>query len=509
MGLGLLILSCGTNAGWHIVKTLREKFSGHFRIIGTDTNNEQLVPCARMLDAFYKVPHSMEMNFINIIESILKKERPAYILPSFDFDQQLFYNGSEILGRYGVSSLSTPKETLKMYEDKAQMYEAMIAGDLPVPMCYTRETIVDDSCYFIKPIHGYGSTSASMINGEKIQSLASLENYVIQEVCLQPEITMECFTYQGRFSSICRERLQTKAGVCTKARVFKSPKLEAIGKRFAELFKTPMFFNLQFMQTKTGRPVITDVNLRLAGGMGLSCAAGWDEVSAIAKVMLAHPINDVMATLPEFVPEQYVVRVYDDVQTKVETKKVAFDLDGTLLDSRLRHRVVLDDVLRTLNIVLDTSELVKSKRNGGNNVDYLVSHGISQEMAKVIQAMWIEHIEDDKYLDGDILYNESREVLLGYAGWHRILVTARRNKEGLFRTLRRLGLDQLFDEVYVVIPDCNVARRKAEVLAREKVLIFHGDTRSDFLASQAADVRFKFHENGFHSSRYCTQGVTS
>lgn len=495
----LFILSCGTNAGWHMVKTLRDKFSGEFRIVGTDTNDEQLVPCASMLDGYYKVPLTSDDDFVRTIELILDKERPEYILPSFDFDQQIFFNGSDILTRYEVRSLSTPRETLLMYVDKRRMYESMAAKGLPVPKCFSWEELVGDVQYVVKPVNGTGSVGVAVMNGAEIRKSVSCDGFLVQEKCARPEITMECFMYQGRFSSVCRERIQTKAGVCTKARVFKSPRLEAIGKQFAELFETPMFFNLQFMQSGAGEFVITDVNLRLAGGMGLSYAAGWDEVSAIAKVMLGRPVDDVMSTLLEFVPEQYVVRVYEDIQTKVEPKTVAFDFDGTLLDSRARHRLVMDDVLGEFNVEIDTSGLVAFKRCGGNNVDFLVSKGVSADVAKKIQQDWISKIEDFKYLAADVLYEDAEDLISRFAGWRKVLVTARNNEEGVARTLERLGIEKLFDTVHVVKPGSMCSLDKAQILKQEKALLFYGDTNSDYMASVAADVPFCYRECGFHS----------
>ena len=498
MKKSILILSCGTNAGWHMVKTLRGSFDGYFRIIGVDTNEAMLVPCAGMLDSFYTVPPSKSVDFVETIEEILKNEHPDYILPSFDFDQNLFYPESDILRRYSVNSLSTPVETLSMYGNKTRMHNALSLRGLPVPKLYSEGDIIDKELYFVKPIHGVGSVGAAIMIGADIRRLNSLDNIIIQEVCSLPEITMECFTYQGRFSSVCRERLQTKSGVCTKARVFKSPRLEAIGKRFAEMFKTPMFFNLQFMKSKSEGFVITDVNLRLAGGMGLSCAAGWNEASAIAKVLLGRSINDVMETLPEFIPEQYVVRVYDELPTKVLIKTVAFDLDGTLLDSRERHGRVLRAVLKSFNLNVDTSGLVEYKRSGKNNIDFLISNGLNKTTANNIQLDWIRLIESNEFLNCDVLYHDAKELLHKYDGWRRILVTARRNIEGLMQTLDRVGIKELFDIVRVVEPGELASAEKAKILKDEKAIVFYGDTQSDYVAARDADVRFIYRSEGFH-----------
>ena len=67
------------------------------------------------------------------------------------------------------------------------------------------------------------------------------------------------------------------------------------------------------------------------------------------------------------------------------TGVVALDWDGTLCDSRERHKVVLDDILKDRNIRIDTSDLIEFKRSGKNNVAFLMSKGLSEEIAGQIQ----------------------------------------------------------------------------------------------------------------------------
>ena len=54
-------------------------------------------------------------------------------------------------------------------------------------------------------------------------------------------------------------------------------------------------------------------------------------------------------------------------------KLIVFDLDGTLLDSRKRHEIVMADVLKKYKIALDTSTLVTFKSDGKNNIDWLLA----------------------------------------------------------------------------------------------------------------------------------------
>lgn len=494
----LLVLSCGTNAHWHVLKILREKFSSVFTLIGTDSNPHYMVAASSVLDRFYQVPVSKDPDFRSAIESILCRERPDYILPIFDFDQQIFFDGASILEKYGTRSLSTPCETLGVYSNKVNMQNAMLKSGLPVPQMFHIGDVKKNVTYFVKPIRGNGSAGACRRLGQDLNEQDFKEN-IVEEICSGPEVTMECFVYEGRLSSICRERLGVKAGVCTRARVFKSQKLEQIGRRFLAAFKTPAIFNLQFMKNGNGCYVITDVNLRCAGAMGLSYMSGWDAVSALAKSLLDRSSDEIFESLPEIVPEQFVVRVNDDRVTQIESKTVAFDLDGTLLDSRERHKRVLDAVLSKYAVEIDTADLLLFKRSGRNNVDFLVSKGMDESMARIVQRDWIDAIEQEKYLEEDCLYSDAIKLLEKYDDWKRILVTARSNLDGLHETLKRVGLVKYFDEIKVVNPGQGASREKARILMAQKVLIFYGDTRSDYEAAKMADVRFEFREKGFHA----------
>ena len=73
--------------------------------------------------------------------------------------------------------------------------------------------------------------------------------------------------------------------------------------------------------------------------MSLSYAAGWDEVTSLAKVMLGE--ERVVESVNNEVPEQYIVRAYTDIVTKKIQDKIGFDFDGTILDSRRRHEVLM------------------------------------------------------------------------------------------------------------------------------------------------------------------------
>ncbi|MBE6449037.1 MAG: ATP-grasp domain-containing protein [Alphaproteobacteria bacterium] len=496
----LLLLSCGTNACYHCAKTLKEKFQKDFYIVGADINEQYLTPTCNYLDAFYKVPYSTSPDYYETIIKILNAEKVDYILPSFDSDQKLFYPENEDLIKLNVKSFAVSLETLKIYDNKEKMNSFLNSNGFLTPKFFNQDEIENNKDYFVKPKNGVGSIGAKIETGFNIKNLDYANNILIQEICSEPEYTVECFNFNGVVHTITRERIASKAGVCTKTKIFNYPELEKITKDFAKKVKCPHCFNLQFMKNQNDEFVITDVNLRLAGGMSLSAIAGWDEISALAKIMLDKKEEEIFETLPEKIQPQYIVRAYTDIVTKIEKQIVAFDFDGTLLDSRKRHSVLLNDILNEYNIKLDTSDLIEFKRNNKNNVDYLISKGINENLAKEIQTKWIDNIEKEEYLALDVLYPETIELLEKYSNeYDLILITARNNKVGLQKQIDKFDLRKYFKEIYVVNSGKNTIEDKAEVLNKKNVVEFIGDTLSDKKAAEIAKIEFKHFNDGFHS----------
>ena len=496
----LLLLSCGTNACYHCARTLKEKFQKDFHIVGADINEQYLIPTCNYLDAFYKVPYSSSPNYYETIIEICQKEKIDYILPSFDSDQKLFYPENEDLIKLNVKSFAVSLETLKIYDDKEKMNSFLNSNGFLTPKIFNQDEIEDNENYFIKPRNGVGSIGAKIETGFNIKKIENAKDLLIQEICLEPEYTVECFNFNGVIRTITRERIASKAGVCTKTKIFNHIELENIVKDFVNKIDCPHCFNLQFMKNQNGDFVITDVNLRLAGGMSLSAAAGWDEISALAKIMLNKSEDKIFETLPEKIQPQYIVRAYTDIITKIEKPIIAFDFDGTLLDSRKRHQVVLNDILKEYNIGLDTSDLIEFKRNNKNNVDYLISKSINENLAKEIQTKWIDNIEIEEYLELDVLYPETIEILKKYSKDNDlILVTARNNENGLQNQIDKFDLRKYFKEIYVVNSGKNIRESKAEILKKENAIKFFGDTLSDKKSADDAGVEFEHFNEGFHS----------
>lgn len=493
----LLVLSAGTNASYHFSKVITENYQSDYCIVGADINDRHLIPTCVYLDAYYKVPYSNHPDYYAEILKICDLEKIDFIIPSYDADQKLFYPENPDLLARNVTSLSTSRDTLEIYRDKEIMHSFLSRNNFPVPRQYLPSDVRHDAEYFIKPRDGVASRGARKVKGDALPS--NIEDFVIQEICSEPEYTLECFHYKHAFSSVVRERIATRAGVCVKTKIYHDPRLENIAREFAGKVKAPLYFNLQFMKNEAGEPVITDVNLRLAGGMSLSHAAGWDEASAMAEVMKGEDVDKVFSHLKLNAPIQYVIRAYTDIITSRKQGVIAVDLDGTLLDSTPRHQVVMDAVLRDFGLSVDTQQLVPFKAGGNNNIAFLEANGVNSDTARAIQARWIELIEDEQYLALDVLYADAVEFLQKLSGkYDLLLVTARKNHKGTVEQIKALGLGSYFAKIFIV-PD---ARHKAGILAENNASMMIGDTEADWSAAQNAGIDFKMLNRGFRNASF-------
>ena len=139
-------------------------------------------------------------------------------------------------------------------------------------------------------------------------------HWLVQEVCRPPELTVEVYNSEGTLCSLCRERLEVKSGVCTKARVFRDAELTRLAENLARNLQLPVAFCFQVMKNSAGKWVITDVNPRLGAGTALSSVCGWS-LAAAALVNWGELLEDPLVYLGDFAGDRFGVRAFRELRT--------------------------------------------------------------------------------------------------------------------------------------------------------------------------------------------------
>jgi phosphoglycolate phosphatase-like HAD superfamily hydrolase len=188
-------------------------------------------------------------------------------------------------------------------------------------------------------------------------------------------------------------------------------------------------------------------------------------------------------------------------------KTIVFDFDGTLLDSRLRHKIVLSEILTSQylpNESIDLDDFVKYKGEGNTTLNYLVEkYKFALEDAAHIAQIWQNKIEDYQYLQYDVLFFDTIPVLTKLEDRYRmVLLSARQNAQFLYQQLEELEVFNYFDEIKCV-STTNVVNEKYKVLKEEgDIVLSIGDTEVDYNAAKQLSIPFYALNRGFRNKNY-------
>jgi phosphoglycolate phosphatase len=179
----------------------------------------------------------------------------------------------------------------------------------------------------------------------------------------------------------------------------------------------------------------------------------------------------------------------------ISFKTIIFDLDGTLLEGKLRHYHCYSDILRAngfIPVELERYWLMKRQRK--DRYQQLVCSGAEKIYDQFLEE-WIARIELQAYLKFDYLLPNVIEILtkLQQAGKQLILATMRSNEKNLFWQLEELGLKGFFPTIVAVSHQQSSTKAAALVnlidQRRISEYLWIGDTEMDVNAARQLGVK--------------------
>ncbi|ALV57694.1 hypothetical protein TQ36_16265 [Burkholderia cenocepacia] len=160
-----------------------------------------------------------------------------------------------------------------------------------------------------------------MTNFDELDRQADLSDSIVyQQPCTGDEYTIDVLRVGSDVISVTRERLEIKAGVCTKARVFVHPNTDTLARRIAEVFDLQGLFCFQVIgDIASGDLKIIDINPRCGGGTALSVAAGFPllqwHFAALLDLQQASEFKNACVHRLKQGGESIVCRHYEEIVT--------------------------------------------------------------------------------------------------------------------------------------------------------------------------------------------------
>ncbi|MFG6489466.1 ATP-grasp domain-containing protein [Roseateles sp. BYS78W] len=275
----LLITAAGTGVGWAYALTLSQHMPG-VRLITADTNGAAWCSAARLSTLHLQwPPFEAGDAYLAQLNALIDAEGVTHYLPIID--PEIAWAARE-RGRLRVELLGPDDEFAKLALAKDQYAARLATLGVDSPRTLGRSDIEAGTPGFAKLPGSFGGRAAWPIQrAEQLDTLPA--GAFVQEALPGAEYTVDCFPTGDDDIVICsvRERVETKSGVCTKARIAPNPILRDYARKMVQGFSLTTPFCFQAIASSDGqRLAVTDINPRLGAGTLMSAANGTDFFAA-------------------------------------------------------------------------------------------------------------------------------------------------------------------------------------------------------------------------------------
>lgn len=277
--ISVFFIPAGSGMAVSAIKSLR-----HCEDITTVTaDSDQLAPGLFLADQGYLIPQFQSSNFFSSLKKIVQKEKIDLIVPCLDPLLELFAkNETHIEELLGTRILISPSDTINITRDKWLTYQHL-KDKLAFPQSWIELDNIPENSFplFLKPRKGSGSVNTFIIQDRKELEFffSYVRDPIVQEHLSGKEFTIDCLASPSGelITVIPRERIQTKAGISSKATFVK--KFESFLQIAQIISKNlhligPFFFQLK--QDSQNILKIMEINARLSGTMIFSNLSGFN-----------------------------------------------------------------------------------------------------------------------------------------------------------------------------------------------------------------------------------------
>ncbi|MFG6466613.1 ATP-grasp domain-containing protein [Roseateles sp. BYS87W] len=271
-----LITAAGTGTAWGYALALAQQFP-HVRLITADTNEQPWCTAAQLASTHVRWPlFQAGPAYLQQLQALVEAEGVTHYLPIIDpeihfaAEHRHQINATVLAPHAGFTALALAKDR---YADALAAWEIDSPRTLTVDAAAAR--LARGQRVFAKQPGSFGGRGTWEV-AEPSMLCTLPAGAFLQEGLAGPEFTADCFPLGGGnvFVSV-RERMETKSGVCTKARIAPHAGMEALAQALVRATGVETPFCFQAM-ADGDRLAVTDINPRLGAGTAMSAANGSD-----------------------------------------------------------------------------------------------------------------------------------------------------------------------------------------------------------------------------------------
>lgn len=240
-------------------------------------------------DGHYRVPLSVQSNFIDEIMAICKKEKIKLIVPTRDRELLIFAENKEYFAKAGIIVMVSAPEVIKICSDKYRFYQFFQDSGIDVAATWLEDLNASHARFPLFVKSRYGAGGAGAFKAENPGQLRAFIEYcpdaLTQEFIAGPEYTVDLFSdFSPRvISVVVRRRLEVVAGESYKAKTVNAADIVRLSIKAAEKLKSQGHITLQFIKNERQLKLI-EINPRFGGGAALGFAAGCDSPSFLIEL---------------------------------------------------------------------------------------------------------------------------------------------------------------------------------------------------------------------------------
>ena len=309
MPIKVLISGGGAASTIGIIHTLKPTGRYEFVVLDAEPYSYGL----KVADSAYVAPYGSAPEFEGVLETIVERERPRYLIPLIDTEIAAFH---AVGNRFGARVIAPVPDFCRMAFDKWLTYEGLIQAGVPAPQTSLATIEANHVSYpaVIKPRCSTGSRGIAYLQGprdlEAYLAAAPLppDAYIVQERLRGREFSVSVVVgLGGPVLAVVPKESLIKRGMSMAAVTRRCPEIDTICRKVQDTLRADGPFNLQLFVTPEGRMGVLEINPRFSGSSPLTIAAGVHEVDLVLRHAEGEKIGPV-----NFTPDLLMIRYYVD-----------------------------------------------------------------------------------------------------------------------------------------------------------------------------------------------------